>query len=389
MIMLIIVSMIGGGSMGALEPIRVLSIVFAPFAFQLFMKSTDSKLKSVILFLFIWFIYMIISLCWTTDVNNGKKELLYYLIHFFLFIEIVIFSKKSNNPLLTIAFSWCLVFLLTSVVAMWEITTNNHLASSVQAENSIVQGYGGYSYNYRFAAVNFGNYNTYSTFICFCFPFILYALALAKFRLLAFAALFLSCYIVIFNASRGALASIAIMLILFGYSFLSSNHKSKYKIGLILASILAIVYFSYKWNFIAGFLLFRSENSDLITDDTRISLWIRSLYVLRDTLGLGSGIGSVYQSAYFSPHNAFIELLMQYGIIVFLFIVVYLFRFYFDFRKNSDRDRRTIGYCALLSMPFYMVIDSGYLLKPQLWIFFSSLYVFCYHVNQYNHLRAR
>ena len=35
-----------------------------------------------------------------------------------------------------------------------------------------------------------------------------------------------------------------------------------------------------------------------------------------------------------------------------------------------------MGYCALISMPFYLIIDSAYLLKPQLWVLFACLYIY-------------
>lgn len=380
-VVILIIALIGGGSGGAMEPVRLLSILFAPFALSLYSTSYDKKINTCFHFFVFWYVYMIISLTWTSDFSKGLNELVYYPIHFMLFLEILLFSKKAKNPIQSISLAWLAAFLLTSVVAVWEITTNHHLSFAVQGEDSVARAGESYLY-YRFASVTFGNYNTYNTFICYCIPFIFYSFVIKNkiSRVLSLSALLLSIYIIFTNASRGAIASLMLMAIIYSGIIFFSVRGMKNKISIIVIIFVTILFLLYNWLAISEHLLFRMAYEDIGSDNNRMGLWEAAFNVFLNSFGFGAGVGSLIKSmaevGHIIPHNAFLELLLQYGLVIFIVIIIFLFKMFHRFQHNKFNTIRAMGYCALISMPFYLIIDSAYLLKPQLWVLFACLYIY-------------
>ena len=383
---ILIVALIGGGSGGALEPIRWFSILFAPIALSLYSSSHDKHIMSYFRFFAFWYMYMILSLAWTSDFRRGLNELVYYPIHFMLFLEILLFSQKARNPIQSISLAWLVAFLLTSLVAIWEIRTDHHLSFAVQTEDSVAS-VGFDSFYYRFASVTFGNYNTYNTFICYSIPFILYSFAI-KYkisRIFSFTALLLSAYIIITNASRGAIASLILMAFIYSWMIFFRNRSIKSKLRIIFIISITALFLLYNWFTISGHLLFRMTYGDIGSDENRMVLWSTAISIFFNSFGFGAGVGSLTKSmaetGHIVPHNAFLELLLQYGLIIFIVVIKFLLKIFRRFQHIKDLRIRGVGYCALIVLPLYLIIDSTYMLKPQLWVLIASLYVFSTYKN--------
>ena len=376
---LLILSLCYGGSGGAHEPIRILAIILSPFALSKLGKPSYIFIKPIAVFFVCWLLYMVLSLLWSLDSTRGLNEIVYYIIHFLLFIEILVFAKQSSNRLDIISWGWLFAFLLTSIVAVWEIRTGHHLASALQEKEYASTGE--QSVRIYFAAANFGNYNTYCTFICFALPFFFYRIMQRKVisRILGVVAITLSIVIIFLNASRGALLSLVIMTGIFLWFNLKSKGKNSKSILFVLSMALLFLFYYYGSQ-IMSHILFRLDNSDGFEDTKRMGIWTDALELFFSTGGLGVGVGSLGESMrrihHTVTHNVFFELLVQFGMVITVIITWFFTKIFLRFPRCPFKLVKILGYCAFLAFPFYSIIDSSYLLKPQIWVLVASLYVF-------------
>ncbi len=383
-IFLLIVSLVFGGFGGSLMIVRVLSVLLLPALFLKINYCQDYASKYYKFFI-LFYAFCIMSFAWTPDKDQALKELLYYPVHFLIFLEIIVFSRFSRDPLKTISTSWLICVGITSIIAMWEITTSNHLALSKFEAEDVTLNVGGVISERPFAAVTFGNFNGYVAFLCFAMPFLFYYLMQnrgdVKNVLLSMSVFFATIVAILVDASRGGLLTILIMgLILF-----LMTKRSVYKVGLLLAVIAFIVYFilpNMDTMFVA--MALKSEGGNLYTDESRFAIWSDGLKVLYNYIFVGSGVGSIsaamrrVTTGITITHNMFLEVLVQFGVVFFVVFMFYLLRLFKRGTITKDRNIKIMLYMALIALPIYSIIDSGYLLNPVIYAAFASLTVFAY-----------
>ena len=380
-ILLLIVSTIFGGIGGALTAPRLLGILLIPKLFGSINRENFIYLSSLRSWCVAFYVFALISMLWTPDKVEGFKELVYYLVHFLIFFEVIVFSRKALSPLQFITIGFALCVLLTSVVGFWELTTDNHLAYSKMDETK-ASNIGGEIVLRNFAAVTFYNLNGYVTYLCFCLPFLLYGFSLEEklLKRLSFIALVIAIVLILYNASRGGMFAIVICLAVF---FLMSP-KNKSLIYSFIVLIGGLLYILYKYGESILFILtLRLSDGGATTDDSRFEIWGNALKVLVEYFGFGCGIGGMNtameqfaKGGITITHNVFLELLCQYGVVFCLAFVFFLFKQLKTGLKLLDKKRRVLLTVALVSFPMTGIINSGYLLDPHLCIVLASIYVF-------------
>lgn len=380
-LLLLIVSTIFGGIGGALTIPRILGILLAPRFFGIIKREKPAYLSSIKSWTIAFYIFALVSMLWTPDKVEGFKELIYYLVHFLIFFEVIVFSRKAVCPLQFITIGCALCVFLTSVVGFWELTTDNHLAYSA-ADEAIKLSMNGENIIRNFAAVTFYNLNGYVTYLCFCLPFLLYGFSLEEktFKRMSFMALIIAIVLILCNASRGGMFTIIICL---GMFFLMSP-KNKSLIYSFIVLIGGLLYILYKYGDSILFILtMKLADGGATTDDARSEIWGNALKVLVEYCGLGCGIGGMFatmekfaKGGVTITHNIFLEVLCQYGVVFCIVFVSFLFKQFKTGLKLLDKKRRVMVTVALVSFPMTGIITSGYLLDPQLFIVLASLYVF-------------
>lgn len=380
-LLLLIVSTIFGGIGGALTIPRILGILLAPRFFGIIKREKPAYLSSIKSWTIAFYIFALVSMLWTPDKVEGFKELIYYLVHFLIFFEVIVFSRKAVCPLQFITIGCALCVFLTSVVGFWELTTDNHLAYSA-ADEAIKLSMNGEDIIRNFAAVTFYNLNGYVTYLCFFFPFLLYGFSLEEkpFKRMSFMALIIAIVLILCNASRGGMFTIIICL---GMFFLMSP-KNKSLIYSFIVLIGGLLYILYKYGDSILFILtMKLADGGATTDDARSEIWGNALKVLVEYCGLGCGIGGMFatmekfaKGGVTITHNIFLEVLCQYGVVFCIVFVSFLFKQFKTGLKLLDKKRRVMVTVALVSFPMTGIITSGYLLDPQLFIVLASLYVF-------------
>lgn len=383
-----IVTLIGGLAFGclggALQVSRVIGIIFLPYALKFMFRQTSAFIKSPVSFVIISLFFISSSLLWSSNIGRGFEELLYYIIHFALFLEIIIFSKYASNAVLDISIGWLIAFLLTSVVAFWELQTGQHLSSSFHDEISMSQG-NGIVLDFKFAAATFTNYNDYETFMCYCFPFLIFLFNNLKKNIQKVGVIFVMVtllYIIINNASRGAIISISIMLLV---NFICHSKSLKSFMKVFLVSLAGAALFVFVFQDVFVNILFRLGNTTMFEGNTRTEIWVRGIECLKGTYFMGTGAGALYETmAIYSSggdvlalHNMFMELLVTFGVIYFIiFLIPFLSMCKHSF--NAPTALRPTLLCIIFPIPFYYIINSTYLLSPSLFLFMASFYVFAY-----------
>ena len=378
---IILIASLSFGIIGqAYQVPRVLAVVFLPVLIASF-KYARNYVKPYLLCFAAFCFFCLLSMAWTPDFDTGIKELVYYLVHFLLFLEVIVFSRLSKSPTYAVSMGWMVAVSMTLVVALWEIFTGHHLSMAVFKSEAIIKT-GTEIVVRRNASVTFGNFNTYVTFLCFAFPFLLYRVS--RIRGLKIRAaipvivVLLAAVCILFNASRGGI------LTLVGMSgiYVIMNSSNKYTLPLTIVIVLAAGYILYSNGNILDAINARSSEQGMFESNERIVIWIATMKAFVSTYGLGVGIGGMqvaiaqFTTGVTITHNLFLEILLQYGVIFFSVFLFFLVRLYKKTVKLNNVAIKTTLLMALITMPVYGIINSGYLLSPGFYVLLSSLIVF-------------
>lgn len=381
-IILIIAIFVLGGFGGALQPIRIIALIFLPSI--LIQVRMNRIIYHIFLFFLFWLFYIVISLSWTSDFNQGIKEFFYYITHFSLFLLIQNWAYKAINPLRSIIVGWLLFFLLTCPIAFYELIYDVHLPSSVQSSDLIINVGDGMVLQKKFASVTFGNYNGYVIHLCLSMPFVFSFLLLKKniiSQCLGWLSIIMMSYILLMNASRGGILCLVVVLFWFLFYYKRVAFKSKWLISALVLLVL-ILFIIPNWNIIAEQFYARFVGRTNIFEDSGRSNLISLAWTLfLESYAVGTGVGSIQAamstktSGINIPHNLFLELLVQYGLVIFIFCFSFIIRLFFNVFSSERRKtiNRFILVSSFCSLPFMSVINSGYLLMPALWVYFSCL----------------
>lgn len=368
---------------GALQVSRFFAILLCPVLLSKFsacgssITKTKDLLAGILLFLFF-------SLLWSLNPQRGVEELIYYGVHFILLLEVVVFARFARLPLQSLSLGWTISVALTLVVAMWEITTDNHLSYSQQESGRVFNFGQGLIVNQRFASVTFYNYNSYVTFLCFALPFLFYRLrSMSKYsfsrRSVMMVVIALSIVCIFYNASRGGIVSVFIISSL----FLTSNRSLKSSImSMICFMIVACTIFYIFRDNILTIIMGRISTGNSIGDESRWLIWQNGLRLLQDTYGFGPGVGGLtpgmekYANGGITiTHNMFLELFLQFGSVFALIILSKLLKMYKYLIKGVYGSNTLLMKMILFSLPVVAIIDSGYFLAPHFYAYCASIII--------------
>jgi len=378
--------MVFGSIGGSFQVPRILTVFFLPLALNSG-GINNRYIKSVLVFFCALYIYGVFSIIWTPNGEKWVKDLFYYPLHILYFLEICLFSRQSDKALSIIAKAWVCTVLLSSIIGVWEIITDNHLAISVQ-EGDDYWNDDGVLAIHRFASATFGNMNTYITYLSMSLPFVCYAIFQMHERLLrmiGIAALAVIVFIFSNNASRGGFLCISISIIVLLWSFLRNKSRGSHRwFFLLLITIVTVIAL---WGDVLFYgILIRTQQKAMFEDNARVDLIERGLKVFSNYYGMGAGMGggetalheTDVNNKFWAYHNFFMEFMGSWG----LWIVGLLMLVFKLFKKGlslKERSRKIVFTVAVISLLPLSIIDSGYLESVHTWAFYASLFVFAYY----------
>lgn len=376
-----------GGIGGAFQPVRIVGLLFSPIVIFKYIPSKKTQREGWVLgFVIFWLFYILVSLLWTPSITEGLKELGYYFVHFVLFFLLVYWGKKAVNPIQALITGWIFALFLTLPIALYEVITFNHLPISRFDSDKLVN-LGGQILNYRFASVTYANSNTYVVHILMCLPFLLARLLQNnKFlqKNILWSSFFITIIILFINASRGGVLSLLVYTFFFiAYYFRENRSKIKAFFYLVFATLVTIgIFVLYAGELFIHFFYRTGDGGRSLTfDASRMLIYGRVVNLFIDSIGIGTGAGSM-EIAMYSPaekiasaHNLLLELLLQYGLFVFVLFLIFLYKIFRVKIDKSESINRFILSSTLIAFISFSIINSSYLLMPQIWIFFGSLFI--------------
>lgn len=376
-IVLLIASLAFGNIGGLFEVFRVMVVFLLPLFLER-LRGCGPLMKPYFTFFAVLVGYSVLSLFWVPIGNEAPRHALYIVIHFLLFFELIVFSRSARNPVSSISLGWTLAVVMTLVVAVWELTTDEHLSMSKQTSDMVMNT--GYELiNRQFASVTFYNYNTYVTFLCFAMPFLFCSLmSKGGFvrKVIVMVAMVLSVVCILYNASRGGLLSVVAM------SFVYFLTSAKNKRNVLFMSILGVLIFFVFYNYSDTLFLAigaRSADGNLLDGGMRYLIWGYAWEVVQNYGFMGTGIGGIVPAmsslwnGIVVPHNLLLEALVEFGIIIFIPLVLYMVHLFLEAKNLQDRQVKFTVFISLAAFPFYSIIDSAYLKDPFAFAAFASL----------------
>ena len=84
------------------------------------------------------------------------------------------------------------------------------------------------------------------------------------------------------------------------------------------------------------------------------------------------------------PHNLFLEILGELGVIIFLIFVLFLIGIFKKAYHVKNDATRTLLFLSLIPLPIYSIINSGYIFNTYVFSAFASLVIF----SNYEHLKS-
>ncbi|MDL2314905.1 O-antigen ligase family protein [Bacteroidales bacterium OttesenSCG-928-C19] len=360
------------------QPIRIFVILCAPFILYFCEKDVVIRYRyryERYFFLF-WFIYGTASLFIAFDLPKSIKEILYLLINFFSYFTLVYFSYKASSPKLSIIKGWLILFLLLCPFSLYELWTNNHLGLFDLNDASFNRS------NRRYTAVTFSNINRLNTVLAYMIPFFFGFLLISKRRrLFLWIICFIFSYIILSNGSRASTVCLFLGWALFiPFYFMKSVNKNAIRAFLFIFTLLIVGFFISN-TFDDTFTTITKRFSEKgLQDTTRTNIINIALDELLNSKLLGIGAGNFaplmenkHQLRITAPHNLFIEIATQYGIIVFILFAGLFIRLFLKQEANSINSDKFIVILSLITLPFLSIIDSSYLLRTNIWLFLASL----------------
>lgn len=378
-IFIMVLSLMFGAAGGFMQPARALGILFLPLLFNN-IRGARKYVNSSLNWIQYFMLYAFLSLLWSLDVEEGLKEFVYFIVHFSIYFEIVVFSFYAKRPLKSIALGWMIAVICTLGIATWEFSTNQHLPYS-KYEDVVFLHEAGALISRQYAAATFVNFNTYTVFLCVGIPFIIYLLAPGEKGLLPIFTVLGATVVILLNASRGGFLSIVMIAV----AFILANSRNKIKmISLLLMIVGLVAVLVIYFTDILYFLSIRASDGNLMESEGRMEIWRDAMKAFGNSYGFGVGIGSMKASMHtvtngiLITHNLFIEILLQYGFIFFVVFVVYLYKNLLASIKSKDVKIKATIFPLFMAMPFYTIINSGYLLEPMLFVLLASITVFAH-----------
>jgi teichuronic acid biosynthesis protein TuaE len=322
-----------------LYPFRILlPVLFLLFAiravtgrFRRYIRS--GLVRSYLLFYAIWWTYAVLSLLWAADRGLAVMNIM-LLTTGIVAASVIAFYISSARHVRHLCALWLSVSALATGIGIWEILTGNHLpASGYSLEENVMSRFSPSAFFY--------NKNDFATLIALTIPLVVswlfHTRSLTR-RVAALALLLASGYVLVETKSRGNALAVVLEL---GCLYVASRPTRSIRRILVTAVVLAIlaggVWYGVDTNESEGLIQRLGElRYDLAPDSVRYNLYMNVPWFVLRSYGLGVGAGNVehylatnpvYDTfGYFNIHNWWLEILANYGVLIFALYVYFYIR---------------------------------------------------------------
>lgn len=412
-------SYLGGISLGFVNlfPFRIVILLFLPFSLLTIRWPDTVVTRSYRLLFGFWLVYGCLSLLWSPDVSSGVTEILAIGFGFsvgIIFVNLMLYKEGRIDWLRK---GWVLAFLLTAVVAVWEVYTGNHLESSF----SLFRPY--YVAGIPYVQSTLGNPSNYGAFIVVCIPFLFWSLSMSKkisSKIFYICLIFVAITLILVTASRLALIGAVLELVTYWalISLRSYRRLAGYGIIFVLLVLLVLIIWPMAQPAVQSTDILIIRKFSALFDElqgggaatlVRRNQVLNGLWMIYQTGGVGVGAGgfqatvitgnvpystlSSLAGVYFvtsDPHSLGIEIGSQYGLLVFIFFFLWIYHCGVEFIKtlhHSNIRKVTVSVSFLMSLSGFIIVsaaNSTLLRQAWIWLYFASLLVAALYIWKSN-----
>lgn len=343
-------------------------------------SSFTKKGARLIALLGLWLLYVFFSLLWARDVTGYFRTLFFILIGFTLIFIMMDICNKQDIEMIMIAFNVGL--LLQATIGTYEYLTGKYMYISQSTLDFYI------SRGYRYPIAMMFNPNDFSTAMYFASMISLYFIFSKDISMLmkiTNGCMFvLYSFLIIMGGSRAVLFGLCLSIFSIFYLKRKTAGRLMIILGLILISPWIVQWstmhidlsyyqtqgesFSIRSNLIRNGVVFLLKTGGMGVGNGQIEYWMRNyaIYPVKTVENM---------------HNFWAEMLTQYGIIVFLgLLIVYvnmICHFYHQYKKNNGQDgiKSLVIAGALIGYIISSISSSSNLSKEYVWFFFAICFV--------------
>lgn len=342
-------------------------------------------------FLLFWLVYAFLSISWAVEKNYALRHftLLFMGISIVFFI---VYNIKDLKNLMILYWLFICVFIAFIPLGLWEVITGNHLDTAALSQRIFYVPISA-------PAATFTNQNDYATYIVLYSPFIFvwckYYTSIYS-RILSSSTIIAGLYLLIMTTSRSCYIAFGIgfiFWIIFCFRF-----SGVIKTLIILVAFYFIVF--NKLEIISEILTNQILSLTFIdtSNEIRLNLIKNAFYFLLNSFGAGVGAGNAeyymqYHSIYYvawitNVHNWWIEILVNYGVLVFSgYVILYvkiLLELLICYKKLEKRNEIIICEALLVGWISFFIASmasSSIMAFSQQWLYLGFILSFLNYIR--------
>ena len=156
--------------------------------------------------------------------------------------------------------------------------------------------------------------------------------------------------------------------------------RGSFKMVYILLTVGIVFLFYSDSDEILNNLIRRIQTSGY--DSSRFEIWDSYWRAIEEKFFLGLGAGGMstnnsnLTNVIAAPHNMFLEILLYFGVLGFIYFLQKMIALFIKCIKVKDKIVRLILIAVFVAMPAYCITNSTYLFDASLYVYFASIYVF-------------
>ena len=356
-----------------------------------------------------WTLFRVLSLVWVIaatvgfffDSGSDTATRTFVILGFGLALCFALVEIEADGlvTLHRLQIGWVIAFLATGAIAVWELATGAHLSNFLTSAPDYVRN------TTKLVSSVFGNPNGYGAFLVTAVPFLFCGFLRARqmrTRALYLILILSSALFVVACGSRLSLIAFVIQVCLFGLYIGRSHLRLFIVVGVSLSGLVFLFWstalgwvtstVANKYQYASPLQLLNEVSRSGMSGNTRLNLYQDGVWMIWQSGGLGLGPGG-FQKALLAgsppfptygtvdPHNLYLEIATQYGLLVFSLFMVWIFaclKLAVRAFRSGSAEYRVWGFTlsvAILGNAISALANSTYLNGSVNWVFMASLVV--------------
>lgn len=337
---------------------------FLLIAFLVLQKNPIIERRNYYLqFSFFWLLYGFISVIWSKEYYlwfRNNVILLILLVSIYIFIYII----DSRAMIVWVSNVWGYVLLFANAAGWYEALFNEYYFTTSEYIKTYAKS--------NKPLFTFYNVNDYAVYLAISIPIVLLSINAAssyRRKVLGYILVASTLILLIYTNSRGSLLALAVGLLSTYLIFkMRMTKKNLISLSLVIVAAFTMLLLAYKNGYIDKFLM-KFVHSSSQSDSTRMKLIMNGIEYLKNSNFIGVGSGNVeywlenlvyYRAGGFKNiHNWWAEVLVNFGIIVFLgYLIFWMKVLFFNIKLGLLYNNKIAKYLTMSVIVFSLAVIS-------------------------------